>query len=80
MSQNQIINASISDDPIERAKEAFRAVQQYQQYWKDHGVDRVHLYFDDVEGSWLDEFDAVALETDCKKSALSLSYPLFLKV
>ncbi|MFN9175271.1 MAG: ImmA/IrrE family metallo-endopeptidase [Synechocystis sp.] len=76
MSQNHIINPSISGDPIERAKEAFRAVQQYQQDWKDHGVDRVHLYFDDVEGNWLDEFDSVALETDCTKSALSLSLPV----
>jgi hypothetical protein len=73
MSQNQIINPSISDDLIERAKEAFRAVQQYQQDWKDHGVDRVHLYFDDVEGNWLDEFDAVDLEVDEKDSLLSLT-------
>jgi Zn-dependent peptidase ImmA (M78 family) len=73
MSQNQIINPSIIGDPIERAKEAFRAVQQYQQDWKDHGVDRVHLYFDDVEGNWLDEFDS---ETNCKNSALSLSLPI----
>ena len=73
MSQNQIINPSISDDPIERAKEAFRAVQQYQQDWKDHGVDRIRLYFDEIEGNWLDEFDSVDLEVKCKNSALSLS-------
>ncbi|MGB3517401.1 MAG: hypothetical protein WBA43_13185, partial [Elainellaceae cyanobacterium] len=46
-----------SSDPVEKARAALRAVRQYQQDWQEHGTDRVHKYFDDVEGNWLEEFD-----------------------
>ncbi len=46
-------------DSVEKTKKAFQNVQKYQQDWKEHDVDRVNLYYKDVEGDWLDEFDTV---------------------
>lgn len=43
---------------IEKARATFFAMRQYQQDWIEYGVDSVHLYFDDVEGDWLEEWDA----------------------
>lgn len=56
-SEANIFSSSESSDPVERARAALRAVRQYQQDWQEHGIDRVHKYFDDVEGNWLEEFD-----------------------
>ena len=53
---DNIFKPSTSNDPIQKAKDALLAVRQYQQDWQDYGVDRVHSYFDDVEGKWLKEF------------------------
>lgn len=58
---NNIFKSSISNDPVQKAKDALLAVRQYQQDWQDYGVDRVHHYFDDVEGNWLEEFCAEPL-------------------
>jgi Zn-dependent peptidase ImmA (M78 family) len=58
---NNIFKPSTSNDPIQKAKDALLAVRQYQQDWQDYGVDRVHRYFDDVEGKWLEEFCAEPL-------------------
>ena len=58
---NNIFEPSTSNDPIQKAKDALLAVRQYQQDWQDYGVDRVHRYFDDVEGKWLEEFCAEPL-------------------
>ncbi|MBE9070130.1 hypothetical protein IQ260_26155, partial [Leptolyngbya cf. ectocarpi LEGE 11479] len=56
-SETKIFSFGESSDPMEKARAALRAVRQYQQDWQDHGVDRVHQHFDDVEGSWLDDFE-----------------------
>jgi len=58
---NNIFKPSTSNDPIQKAKDALLAVRQYQQDWHDYGVDRVHRYFDDVEGKWLEDFCAEPL-------------------
>jgi Zn-dependent peptidase ImmA (M78 family) len=58
---NNIFKPSTSNDPIQKAKDALLAVRQYQQDWQDYGVDRVHRYFDDVEGKWIEEFCAEPL-------------------
>lgn len=56
-SENNIFSFGEIADPVEKARATLRAARQYQQDWQEHGVDRVHKYFDDVEGSWLEEFD-----------------------
>jgi hypothetical protein len=45
-------------DPASRqaALQALAAIQEYSRQGFDHGVDRVYLHYDDVEGDWLDEF------------------------
>lgn len=39
--------------------DALRAAQQYQRDWQEHGISRVHKYFEDVEGNWLEEFEEI---------------------
>jgi hypothetical protein len=41
----------------EAALKALDAIKQYSRDGFTYGVDRVHLYYDDVEGDWLNEFD-----------------------
>jgi hypothetical protein len=53
----KLAQKTVTTDPIADAREAFLAVRQYQRDWQRHGVDRVRLYYDDVDGNWLDEFD-----------------------
>lgn len=52
-----IFEPSTSTDLVQRAMDAFSAVRQFQQDWKDFGSDRVHLYFDNVDGNWIEEFN-----------------------
>jgi hypothetical protein len=40
----------------EAALKALDAIKQYSREGFTYGVDRVGLYYDDVEGDWLDEF------------------------
>ena len=47
-------------DPVQKAMDALAAVRQFQQDWKDYGTDRVHLYFDNVNGNWIEEFNNAA--------------------
>ena len=58
-SENNIFSFGDSSDPMQQAREALRAVQQYQQDWQEEGVDRVYKYFDDVEEDWLEEFEPI---------------------
>jgi hypothetical protein len=37
---------------------SLKAVRQYQRDRRDRGVERVKLYFDDIEGDWLSQFDS----------------------
>jgi hypothetical protein len=45
-------------DPATRqaALQALAAIQEYSRQGFEHGVDRVYLHYDDVEGDWLNEF------------------------
>ncbi len=36
---------------------SLKAVMNYQRNRRTHGADRVRLYFDDVDGDWLNQFD-----------------------
>lgn len=56
-SENSVFSLGEVAGPVEKARAALRAVRQYQQDWQGHGVSRVHKYFDDVEGDWLEDFD-----------------------
>ncbi|MEA5417938.1 hypothetical protein VB712_01800 [Spirulina sp. CCNP1310] len=62
-SETNIFSFSEISDPVERARAALRAMRQYQQDWEEYGVDRVHQYFDDVEGDWLENFESISLPT-----------------
>ena len=53
-----IFEPRTSSDPVQRAMDAFFAVRQFQQDWKDLGTDRVHRYFDNVDSSWIEEFNS----------------------
>ena len=52
-----IFEPSTSNDPVQRAMDALSAVRQFQQDWQDFGADRVHRYFDNVDGNWIEEFN-----------------------
>jgi hypothetical protein len=43
------------------AAEALAAIEQYDREGFECGIDRVHLHYSDVEGSWLDELAESAL-------------------
>jgi hypothetical protein len=60
-SETNIFSFGESSDPKEKARAALCAVRQYQQGWQEHGVDRVHKYFDDVEGDWPETFDEIII-------------------
>ncbi len=42
---------------FEKVKEVYRAVKQYEKDWVRYGVNRVKLYYDDVTGNWLEEWE-----------------------
>ena len=62
-SETNIFSFGENSDPIEKARAALHAVRQYQQDWQEHGVDRIHKYFDDVEGDWLENFEAISVDS-----------------
>lgn len=41
---------------LEDASVSLKAIRKYQRDRRSHGVKRVHLYFKDVEGDWLEQF------------------------
>lgn len=41
---------------LEAARQAFRDMKKYQDLWAEHGSDRVHEVYDDVEGDWMESF------------------------
>lgn len=65
-SENNIFSFGEIADPVEKARAALHAVRQYQQDWQEHGVDRVHKYFDDVEGDWLENFEAISVDSPAR--------------
>lgn len=50
--------------PTERAKQALNSMRQYQKDWEELGVDRVHKYFTDVEGDWLENWKPICEEEE----------------
>jgi hypothetical protein len=60
-SETNIFSLGESSGPMEKARAALRAVRQYKQDWQELGVNRVHKYFDDVEGDWLETFDEIII-------------------
>jgi len=61
--ENNIFSLVEGASPLERAKLALCAARQYQEDWLEHGVDRVHLYFDDVEGDWLESIEEITVDS-----------------
>ncbi|NJL50142.1 MAG: hypothetical protein HC929_25565 [Leptolyngbyaceae cyanobacterium SM2_5_2] len=61
-SKPNIFSFSEIADPAERARAALCVVRQYQQDWQDHRVNRVHKYFDNVEGDWLEHFEEISVK------------------
>lgn len=49
----------IDENKLRKARQSLRKVQQCQQDWKEYGINRVNLCFDDIESNWLDEFDNI---------------------
>lgn len=47
-------NLDSSEDPVEKARIAFKAARQYQNDWKELGANRVYKYFDNFDGNWLE--------------------------
>ncbi|MEI6426868.1 MAG: ImmA/IrrE family metallo-endopeptidase [Pseudanabaena sp. ELA607] len=73
-----IFEPSTSSDPVQRAMDALSAVRQFQQDWKDFGTDRVHRYFDNVDGNWIEEFNKDPVEisiSSISKQLKSLGIP-----
>ena len=67
-----IFEPSTSSDPVQKAMDALFAVQQFQQDWKDYGTDRVHRYFDNVDGNWIEEFNAKPLNDEPETPVITL--------
>ena len=52
---------------------SLKAVRKYQRDRRNHGAERVRLYFDDVEGDWLNQLNndnSIAAEEHKLSSAL----------
>lgn len=43
-------------NPDSTTADLLAASRQHQEDWVKHGVNRVQLYFEDVEGDWLEKF------------------------
>jgi hypothetical protein len=50
------IEEMTDEDRLEAARKALHTMREYQILWQDHGSDRVHQVYDDVEGNWLKDF------------------------
>ncbi len=48
------------------ASVSLKAIRKYQRDRRSHGVNRVHLYFKDVEGDWLQQFCEQGTENSTK--------------
>jgi IrrE N-terminal-like domain len=60
--ETNIFSSDENATPLEKARAALLVARQYQQDWLEQGVDRVHKYFDDVEGDWLENFTEVSVD------------------
>jgi hypothetical protein len=55
--ENSVIQNAIPEQPIqETALESLRAARILQKMRRSHGVNRVDLIVDDVEGDWLEQW------------------------
>jgi hypothetical protein len=55
--ENSVIQNAIPEQPIpETALESLRAARTLQKMRRSHGVNRVDLIVDDVEGDWLEQW------------------------
>lgn len=72
--ESNIFSVVGGSSPLERAKLALRAARQYQEDWLEHGVDRVHLYFEDVEGDWLENFDEITVDDSLVEPKLGATF------
>lgn len=50
---------------------SLRPIRKYQRDRSTHGVDRVHLYYEDVEGDWLKEFSQEEEAQDLSQNSSS---------
>jgi hypothetical protein len=50
------IEEMTDEDRLEAARKALHTMREYQVLWQDHGSDRIHQAYDDVEGDWLKDF------------------------
>lgn len=46
-----------SSDKLAEARSYLRAGKQYQRDRRRHGHKRAELYFDDIQGNWLEEWE-----------------------
>jgi hypothetical protein len=44
------------ESSLAEASASLKAIRKYQRDRRSHGVNRVHVYFKDVEGDWLEKF------------------------
>jgi hypothetical protein len=55
--ENSVIQNAIPEQPIqETSLESLRAARTLQKMRRSHGVNRVDLIVDDVEGDWLEQW------------------------
>ena len=51
--ENVILNRS---EKVESALDTLRANRQYRQAKRTHGLERINVYVEDVEGRWLEDW------------------------
>ena len=49
---------------------ALAAIDRYDREKFTHGTDRIRLYFDDVDGDWLDLFESDRSDEDTEKNKI----------
>jgi tetratricopeptide (TPR) repeat protein len=54
--ENSVTENSIRDEKLNAALEALESARELQKLRRSHGVDRIHLLVEDVEGDWLEEW------------------------
>jgi tetratricopeptide (TPR) repeat protein len=55
-SENSVTENSVKDEKLNAALESLNAARELQKLRRSHGVDRIHLLVDGVEGDWLEQW------------------------
>ena len=53
-----IENSILSSSDVESALLTLKAIQTYSRAKREHGINRVDIYIEDVDGDWLEQWES----------------------